>query len=101
MNSTQGKVIITRKLHVNIFAPNGNKVSTSLFYLLMDKFEIRANGAGEVYCFEVRLPVLSAWPACRRFEPGEEEYLHICGNPGGPGEEVIYQIGLKIEVHIF
>lgn len=33
------------------------------------------------------------------FEPDEDEYIHICRNPGGLDEEVIVQIADRIEAH--
>jgi hypothetical protein len=33
------------------------------------------------------------------FEPDENEYIHICRNPGGLDEEVIVQIADRIEAH--
>ena len=33
------------------------------------------------------------------FEPDEDEYIHICRNPGGLDEEVIVQIADRIEGH--
>jgi len=33
------------------------------------------------------------------FEPDENEYIHICRNPGGLDEEVIVQIADGIEAH--
>ena len=73
----------------------------------MEKFEIRVNGAEEVFYFEVHIlrqercayQVYENGTLVAVFEPDEEEYLHVCDNPGGLDEEVIYQIGLKIEAH--
>jgi predicted HicB family RNase H-like nuclease len=45
----------------------------------------------EVYLEEVLMAV---------FEPDEEEYIHICRNPGGLDEEVIVQIADGIEAHL-
>jgi hypothetical protein len=33
------------------------------------------------------------------FEPDENEYIHICRNPGGLDEEVIVMIADRIEAH--
>jgi hypothetical protein len=33
------------------------------------------------------------------FEPDENEYIHICRNPGGLDEEIIVQIADRIEAH--
>jgi hypothetical protein len=33
------------------------------------------------------------------FEPDEDEYIHICRNPGGLDEEIIVQIADRIEAH--
>ena len=33
------------------------------------------------------------------FEPDENEYIHICRNPGGLVQEVIVQVGDRIEAH--
>jgi hypothetical protein len=73
----------------------------------MEKFEIKVNGAEDVFYFEVQIlrqehciyQVYENGALVAIFEPDEEEYLHICDNPGGLDEEVIYQIGLKIEAH--
>jgi hypothetical protein len=73
----------------------------------MEKFEIRVNGAENAFCFEVRIlrlehcayQVYENGTLLAVFEPDEEEYLHICDNPGGLDEEVIYQVGLMIEAH--
>jgi len=72
----------------------------------MEKFEIKVNGAEDVFYYEANfaartlyLPGLENGELLAFFEPEEEEYLHISDNPGGLDEEVIYQIGLKIEAH--
>jgi hypothetical protein len=44
----------------------------------------------EVYLGEVLMAV---------FEPDENEYIHICRNPGGLDEEIIVQIADRIEAH--
>jgi hypothetical protein len=44
----------------------------------------------EVYLGELLMAV---------FEPDENEYIHICRNPGGLDEEVIVQIADQIEAH--
>jgi len=33
------------------------------------------------------------------FEPDENEYIHICRNPGGLDEEVMVQIADRIQAH--
>jgi hypothetical protein len=33
------------------------------------------------------------------FEPDENEYIHICRNPGGLDEEIIVRIADRIEAH--
>lgn len=73
----------------------------------MEKFEIKVNGAEDVFYYEVQIlrqercayQVYENGALVAVFEPDEEEFLHICDNPGGLDEEVIYQIGLKIEAH--
>lgn len=73
----------------------------------MEKFEIRVNGDEDIFYFEVRIlrqehcayQVYENGTLVAVFEPDEEEYLHICDNPGGLDEEVIFQIGLNIEAH--
>lgn len=44
----------------------------------------------EVYLADVLMAV---------FEPDENEYIHICRNPGGLDEEIIVQIADRIEAH--
>lgn len=71
----------------------------------MEKFEIKVNGSQDVFYFEVQIlreehcayQVYENGTLVAVFEPDEEEYLHVCNNPGGLDEEVIYQIALKIE----
>jgi hypothetical protein len=73
----------------------------------MKKFEIKVNGAEDVFYFEVHIlrqencayQVYENGVLVAVFEPDEEEYLHVCDNPGGLDEEVIYEIGLKIEAY--
>lgn len=73
----------------------------------MEKFEIKVNGAEDVFYFEVHIlrqekcayHVYENGVLVAVFEPDEEEYLHVCDNPGGLDEEVIYEIGLKIEAY--
>ena len=33
------------------------------------------------------------------FEPDEDQYIHICRNPAGLGQEVIMQLADRIEAH--
>lgn len=33
------------------------------------------------------------------FEPGAQDYLHICQNPGGLDEEILYLLADQIEAH--
>ncbi|SEN03415.1 hypothetical protein SAMN05192574_102247 [Mucilaginibacter gossypiicola] len=74
----------------------------------MEKFEIKVNGPEDVYYFEIEIlrsdhcayQVYENGKLVAVFEPDEEEFLHICDNPGGLDEEVIYEIGLKIEAQI-
>ncbi|MGN6181397.1 MAG: hypothetical protein ACTHNW_19595 [Mucilaginibacter sp.] len=73
----------------------------------MEKFNISVSGTGELFNFQV---VNTAKESCEYevylnnllvavFEPDENEYIHICRNPGGLGEEVIVQIAGRIEAH--
>ena len=73
----------------------------------MEKFKIKVNGAEKVFLFEVHIlrqehciyEIYRGGKLMAVFEPDEEEYLRICDNSGGLEEEVIYDIGLKIEAH--
>ena len=57
-------------------------------YRIIDKHTDRCEF--EVYLDNVLMAV---------FEPDENEYIHICRNPGGLDEEVIVQIADRIEAH--
>ena len=73
----------------------------------MEKFSITVSGTDEVFDFQV---VNSGTEKCEYevylrgvllavFEPDENEYIHICRNPGGLDEEVIVQIADRIEAY--
>jgi len=73
----------------------------------MEKFKIRVVSIGEVFNFQVvnngadkcEYEVFAGIELVAVFEPDEDEYIHICLNPGGLDEEVIVQIADRIEAH--
>lgn len=66
----------------------------------MEKFEISVSGTEKLLRFQVvnngkdkcEYEVFSGDRLMAVFEPDENEYIHICRNPGGIDEEVIVQI---------
>jgi len=73
----------------------------------MEKFNISVPGTGELFNFQVvnngadkcEYEVYAADQLVAVFEPDEDEYIHICRNPGGLDEEVIVGIADRIEAH--
>jgi len=73
----------------------------------MEKFEISVAGTDELFNFQVvnsgadkcEYEVYSGEQLVAVFEPDEDEYIHICRNPGGLDEEVIVGIADRIEAH--
>ena len=73
----------------------------------MEKFEISVAGTDELFNFQVvnngadkcEYEVFAGDQLVAVFEPNEDEYIHICRNPGGLGEEIIVQIADRIEAH--
>ena len=73
----------------------------------MDKFNISVAGVNQQFSFQVvnkgtescEYEVYEGGRLVAVFEPDEEEYIHICRNPGGLDEEVIVQIADRIEAH--
>lgn len=73
----------------------------------MEQFDISVSGASGVFNFQVinketercEYEVYANGQLVAVFEPNEEEYIRICRNPGGLGEEVIVQIADRIEAH--
>jgi hypothetical protein len=73
----------------------------------MEKFKISIAGTGELFNFQVinngagkcEYEVFAGKKLVAIFEPDENEYIHICRNPGGLDEEVIVQIAGRIEAH--
>ena len=73
----------------------------------MEKFEISVAGTDELFKFQVvnngadkcEYEVFAGGQLVAVFEPNEDEYIHICRNPGGLDEEVIVQIADRIEAH--
>jgi hypothetical protein len=73
----------------------------------MEKFNISVSGTEEVFYFQVvnngkekcEYEVFKGDQLVAVFEPNEEEYIHICRNPGGLDEEVIVRIADRIEAH--
>ena len=57
-------------------------------YRVVDKETVRCEF--EVYLGNVLMAI---------FEPDENEYIHICRNPGGLDEEIVVQIADAIEGH--
>jgi hypothetical protein len=73
----------------------------------MEKFKISVASTGELFNFQVvnnggdkcEYEVFAGDELVAVFEPDENEYIHICRNPGGLDEEVIVQIADRIEAH--
>ena len=73
----------------------------------MEKFNISVQGTDEVFDFQVvntgtekcEYEVYSVNNLVAVFEPDEDEYIHICRNPGGLDEEIIVRIADRIEAH--
>jgi len=73
----------------------------------MEKFEISVAGAEELFNFQVvnngadkcEYEVFAGDQLVAVFEPNEDEYIHICRNPGGLDEEIIVGIADRIEAH--
>jgi len=73
----------------------------------MEKFEISVSVTNELFNFQVvnketescEYEVYSGEHLVAVFEPDEDEYIHICRNPGGLDEEVIVGIADRIEAH--
>ena len=73
----------------------------------MEKFNISVQGTDELFDFQVvnngadkcEYEVFSGDTLVAVFEPDENEYIHICRNPGGLDEEIIVQIAGRIEAH--
>jgi hypothetical protein len=73
----------------------------------MEKFNISVPGTGELFNFQVvnngadkcEYEVFDGSKLVAVFEPDENEYIHICQNPGGLDEEVIVRIADRIEAY--
>lgn len=73
----------------------------------MENFEISVAGNNELFDFQVvnngadqcEYEVFAGNELVAVFEPDENEYIHICRNPGGLDEEIIVQIADRIEAH--
>lgn len=73
----------------------------------MEKFEISVAGTDELFNFQVvnketescEYEVYADDQLVAVFEPDEDEYIHICRNPGGLDEEIIVGIADRIEAH--
>jgi hypothetical protein len=73
----------------------------------MEKFEISVAGINALFNFQVvnngadkcEFEMFAGNELVAVFEPDENEYIHICRNPGGLDEEVIVQIADKIEAY--
>ena len=73
----------------------------------MERFEISVAGTDELFNFQVvnkgtescEYEVYAGDQLVAVFEPDEDEYIHICRNPGGLDEEVIVRIADGIEAH--
>ena len=73
----------------------------------MEKFSITVAGTDGMLDFQVinngadkcEYEVFAHEKLVAVFEPNEDEYIHICRNPGGLDEEVIVQIADRIEAH--
>lgn len=70
------------------FSINITQEDKPLQYRIVDKETDRCEF--EVYLDSILMAV---------FEPDENEYIHICRNPGGLDEEIIVQIADRIEAH--
>ena len=70
------------------FSINITQEDKPLQYRIVDKETDRCEF--EVYLDSILMAV---------FEPDENEYIHICQNPGGLDEEIIVQIADRIEAH--
>lgn len=76
--------------HMETFTVEITQQDAKVHYRIVDKQTDRCEF--EVYLREALVAV---------FEPDEDEYIHICRNPGGLDEEVIVQIADRIEQHYF
>jgi hypothetical protein len=73
----------------------------------MEQFAISFKLASEDFQFEIidqqtekcEFAVYKQGILVAVFEPDENEYIHICRNPGGLDEEVIVMIADRIEAH--
>ena len=73
----------------------------------MEMFKINVSRTGELFNFQVvnngankcEYEVFAGNQLVAVFEPDENEYIHICRNPGGLDEEVIVQIADRIGAH--
>lgn len=73
----------------------------------MEKFGITVSNADEIFAFDVlnkgtdkcEFEVYSEDELVAVFEPDADEYIHVCRNQGGLGEESIYLIADRIEAH--
>jgi hypothetical protein len=73
----------------------------------MEKFEISIAGTGGLFNFQVvnngaakcEYEVFEDSKLVAVFEPDENEYIHICRNPGGLDEEIIVGIADRIEAY--
>jgi hypothetical protein len=73
----------------------------------METFRISVASTGELFNFQVvnngadkcEYEVFAGSELVADFDPDENEYIHICRNPGGLDEEVIVQIADRIEAH--
>jgi hypothetical protein len=73
----------------------------------MERFEISVAGTDELFNFQVvnketescEYEVYAGDQLVAVFEPDENEYIHICRNPGGLDEEIIVRIADRIEAH--
>jgi len=70
------------------FSINITQENRALKYRIVDKQTDQCEF--EVYLDNILMAV---------FEPDENEYIHICRNPGGLDEEIIVQIADRIEAH--
>lgn len=79
--------------------------NTKGMFKSMEKFNISVSGADGVFSFQVvnngtekcEYEVFAGEQLVAVFEPDEDEYIHICRNPGGLGEEIIYMIAGQFE----
>jgi hypothetical protein len=73
----------------------------------METFNISVSGKDTVFYFQVvnkgtekcEFQVYAGEQLAAVFEPNEDEYIHICRNPGGLDEEVIVQVADRIEAY--